>query len=134
MVYSKTPLLFLFFFNQLSSEEQLIYSVVLVSDVQQSGSVIHIYFQILLHYRLLQDVECSSPCHTVGPCHWSALYMVVCICSSQAPNVSFTTPGGNHKFVFYVCSYFVNRFICIIFLDYSCKWYYIIFIFPTLLF
>ena len=38
-------------------------------------SYIHMYiyififlFQILLHYRLLQDVEYSSLCYTVGPC------------------------------------------------------------------
>ena len=37
-------------------EEELIYNI---SDVQQSDSVIHIY-QILFHYRLLQDIEYIS--------------------------------------------------------------------------
>ena len=36
-------------------------------------------FQILFHYRLLQDIECSSLCYTVGSC-WSVLQVVVCIC------------------------------------------------------
>ena len=40
---------------------QLIYNVVLVSDVQQSDSVIHIHifivFQILFPYRSLQSIE-----------------------------------------------------------------------------
>ena len=43
-----------------------------VSGVQQSDSVlyIHIYilFQIIFHYKLLQDIEYSSLCYTVGPC------------------------------------------------------------------
>ena len=45
--------------------------MLLVSDVQQSGSVIHIHvsilFQILFPVRLLQDVEQSSLCCTGGP-------------------------------------------------------------------
>ena len=65
----------------------------LVSDVQQSDSAIHIYvyiyiyihthtyiyilFQILSHYRLLQDIEYSSLYYIVGPCCLSVLYIVV---------------------------------------------------------
>ena len=68
------------------NEVQLIYKVVLVSGVQQSDSVIHshvhththILFQILFHYRLLQDIEDSSLCYTVGPCLFYIQY--VCIC------------------------------------------------------
>ena len=30
--------------------------------------------------RLLQDIEYSSLCYTVGPCHLSILYTEVCIC------------------------------------------------------
>ena len=41
---------------------------------------IYILFQTLFHYRLLQDIEYSSPCYTVGPCCLSVLYIVVCIC------------------------------------------------------
>ena len=57
-------------------EVQLIYSVVLVSGIQQSDSVIYIDvdFQILFHYRLLQDNEFSSLCYTVGPC-WLSFYI-----------------------------------------------------------
>ena len=58
----------------------------LVSGIQQSDSVIHLYvytctflFNILFHYRLLQDNECSSLGYTVGPCWLSTIYMVVCI-------------------------------------------------------
>ena len=44
---------------------------------------IYIYlflFQILFHYRLLQDIEYSSLCYTVNSCCLSILYVVVCIC------------------------------------------------------
>ena len=60
----------------------------LVSAVQQSDSVIYtiyiiyniyISFQVTFHYRLLQDIEYSSLCYTVGPCCLSILYIVVCI-------------------------------------------------------
>ena len=48
----------------------MINNVVLVSGVQQSYSVIHIsvLFQILLPFRLLQNIGESSLCYTVGPC------------------------------------------------------------------
>ena len=46
------------------------YDVVLVSGIHQSASVIHIHisilFQILFSFRLLQSVEQSSLCSTVG--------------------------------------------------------------------
>ena len=65
-------------------EIYLIYNAVLVSNVQQSDSIIHKYtniflFYILLHYRLLQDIEYSSLCYIVGPCWLPILYIVVCI-------------------------------------------------------
>ena len=40
----------------------------------------YIPFQILYHYRLLQDIEYSSPCYAVGPCCISTSYIVVCTC------------------------------------------------------
>ena len=63
-------------------EIELIYNVVLVSGVQQSDSVIHIsiLLNILFHYGLLQDIECSSLCYMVGLYCLSILYIVVCIC------------------------------------------------------
>ena len=38
-----------------------------------------ILFQILFHYRLLQDTEYSSLCYTVGPCGLSIVDIIVCI-------------------------------------------------------
>ena len=54
--------LFSFFKKMCFVEDQLIYNIVLISDVQQSDS----YIYILFHYDLLSDSEYSS--HTVGPC------------------------------------------------------------------
>ena len=51
----------------------------LVSDVQQNDSVIYIFFQIIFHYRLLQDVEYSSLCYTVNSCCLSILCIIVFI-------------------------------------------------------
>ena len=58
-----------------------------ISAVQQSDSYIyiHILFHILFHYSLSQDIEYSSLCSTVGPCCWSSLYILVCICSPSLP-------------------------------------------------
>ena len=40
------------------------------------SKVIQLYiFQILFHFRLLQDIERSSMCHTVGPCWLSILFI-----------------------------------------------------------
>ena len=62
----------------------MIDNVVLVSGVQQSDSVTHIrvsiLFQILFPFRLLQNIEQSSLCYTVGPCLLSVLNIAVCTC------------------------------------------------------
>ena len=51
-----------FFFFLIFFGVYLSYNVVLVSAVQQSDLVIHIYilFHILFHYGLSQDIEYSS--------------------------------------------------------------------------
>ena len=65
---------------------ELISNVVLVSGVQQRDSVIHIHgcilFQILFLIRLLQNIEPSSLCYTVGPCWLSILNIAMCTCRS----------------------------------------------------
>ena len=67
-------------------------NVVLVSGVQQSDSVIHIHvsilFQILFPFRLLQNIEQSSLCYTVGHCWLYVLNIDVCTCQSQTPSLS----------------------------------------------
>ena len=48
----------------------------LISGVQHSASVIYVYFWILFSYRLLQDVEYSSLCSTVG-LFWLSVWHIV---------------------------------------------------------
>ena len=62
--------------------ETLIYNIVLISAIQQSDSVIHVYTffsKIIFHYGLSQNTEYSSLCYTVGPCCLSILYIVAYI-------------------------------------------------------
>ena len=74
---------------------------VLVSDVQQSYSVTHIYthsFSNSFHYKLLQDTEYNSMCYTVGPYWFSILYIAVCTCESQPSDLCLPSsfPFGCH--------------------------------------
>ena len=71
---------FAFFFFGIGIE--LIYSVVLISGVQPSDSVIHMFilFQILFPYRLSQKIRQSSLCYTVGPC-WLSISCIVLCCA-----------------------------------------------------
>ena len=59
----------------------MIYNVVLVSGVQQSDSVIHIHvsiiFQILLPFRLLQNIELYRRSLLVIYFKYSSVYMSV---------------------------------------------------------
>ena len=67
----------------------------LVSSIQQGDSVIHIHvfilFQILFLFRLLQNIEQSSLCYTVGPRWLSILNIAVCREQSQTPSLSLPT-------------------------------------------
>ena len=56
----------------------MINNVVLVSGVQQSDSVIHIHVSILFQilFPILQNIEQSSLCSTVGPC-WLSICLSV---------------------------------------------------------
>ena len=65
--------------------------MLLVSDVKQTDSVIHMHvsilFQINFPFRLLQNIKQHSLCYTVGPCWLSILNIAVCISQSQTPNL-----------------------------------------------
>ena len=62
---------------------------VLVSDVQQSDSVIHIHvsilFQILFPFRLLYKIEQSSLCYIVSPYWLSILNIAVVHVNPKLP-------------------------------------------------
>ena len=102
----------------------IVNNVVLVSGAQQSDSVTHIHisilFQIFFPFRLLQNIEQSSLCCTVGLCWLSILNIAVCTCQSRIPSLSLPTlPSLLVTIVcslsLWVCFCFVNKFICIIF-------------------
>ena len=63
-----------------------------------------ILFHTIFHCDLSQSIKKRSLFYTVGPC-LSILYVIVCICYSQVPNLSLPhpTPIGNHKSVLYIC-------------------------------
>ena len=68
---------------------ELINNVKIVSGVQQSDSVILIHgsilSQIFFPFRLLQNIEQSSQCYTVGPCWLSILNIIHA--NPKLPNV-----------------------------------------------
>ena len=69
----------------------LINSVVLVAGLQWSHWYTYyasVLLKILFTFRLLQSIEQSSTCYTVGPCWFSILNVTVCTCLSQTPNLS----------------------------------------------
>ena len=45
----------------------------------------YVHFFIFFHYDLLQDIEYSSLCYTIGSCYLSILYIIDGICWSQTP-------------------------------------------------
>ena len=57
--------------------DMLIYNLVLVSGVQQSDSVTHIFnlFQILFPYRLLQNIEYRRSCSVIYFLYWLCVYV-----------------------------------------------------------
>ena len=85
----------------------MIDNVVLVSDTHHSDSVIYIHISVLFlilfpFIWLLQNIEQSSLCHTVGPC-WSSDLIISSLCMS-IPNSKSVLPQpfpdpGNLKFI-----------------------------------
>ena len=67
-------------------------NVVLVSDIQQSDSVIlmhvSILFQTLFSFRCYKNIEQSFLCSTVGLCWLSILNTAVCTRQCQTPKLS----------------------------------------------
>ena len=112
----------------------------LVSGVPQSDLVIHthvsICFRILFPSRSLQSIEDSSLYYTIGPCWLSIFYIVVCVCSSQAPDLSlpiylfplvilnfvsdfyFGSPLKKNKFIYFPFDYAGSLLLCRLF--FSC--------------
>ena len=90
-------------------------------------------FQILSPFRLLQNSEWHSLCYTVGPWRSSILHteMYMSMPSSQCIPLPYLPPLKTISFFLclWICFCFVNKFICIIFLDSMYKRYHMIFVF-----
>ena len=73
----------------------MISNVVLVLGVQQSDSVLHIHVSVLLQivfpFWLLQNIEQSFLCYTVGPC-WLSILNIAAFMFLRVALVSVTTP------------------------------------------
>ena len=119
---------FVFFFLVYWSMVDLqCFYLLLYSKVIQLYTYIYLlfslFFQILFPYRSLQSIEQSSLCYTAVHYWLSVLYIAVCICQSQSPNLSFLAAllPYNQRFVFYICNSisFVDKYICTIFLQIS---------------
>ena len=93
-------------------EVQLIYNVILVSSVQPSDSVVQCVNMSIYLYFFLDSfhVEVITEHWVEFPVLYGrfllviCLYIAVCVCESQPPNLSLPPfPFGNPNFVFYVC-------------------------------
>ena len=85
----------------------------LLSAIQQSDSVIHVYILLNIHhYNLSQDIEYSSLCYTVGPYYLSILYVIVWSANPKLPiHLSPTSPP---PWQLQVC--FIRLWVCFYFL------------------
>ena len=57
----------------------------LVSGVPHTDLITLYFFQILFPYRLLQNIEYSSLCYTLGPCWLSILHSNLLFTKFQCP-------------------------------------------------
>ena len=73
----------------------------LISGVRQSDSATHIHvpilFQILFPFRLLQHIEESSLCSTIGPCWLFYIQCSVTDAEAEAPGV--WSSGANRRLI-----------------------------------
>ena len=95
--------------------DMLIYNLVLVSGVQQSDSVTHIFnlFQILFPYRLLQNIEYRRSCSVIYFLYWSYVYVHLKLLMYPCPQSSPMLTINLFQIV-RVCFCFVNKSICVI--------------------
>ena len=100
---------------------------------------IYILFKILFSCMLLQNIEYSSLCYTVGPSLLSILYTVVCICYSKILNLFplshlslLVTIGLFSISVSVFLPYKQIHFYHFFFLRSTYKWYLRIFVFLCL--
>ena len=71
---------------------------------------IYILFQILFHYRLLQDTEYCSLCYMVGPCH--LFYIQLCVYVN--PKLLILSPTPFPQWQLYVCFLCLWVYFCFV--------------------
>ena len=122
----------------------MLYSKFSFSSVQFSHSVVSDSSlpHGLQHARLPCPSPASGACSNSCPSSWWCqlrfslviYFTVVYICQSQSPSLSHPifSPLYPYGSSLHLCLYFclANKSICIIFLDSTYKWYYMIFGFP----
>ena len=122
----------------------MLYSKFSFSSVQFSHSVVSDSSlpHGLQHARLPCPSLASGACSNSCPSSWWCqlrfslviYFTVVYICQSQSPSLSHPifSPWYPYGSSLHLCLYFclANKSICIIFLDSTYKWYYMIFGFP----
>ena len=109
LAYKNTLINIYFFFLV---KVQLIYSVVLISAVQQSASVIHIYilfifFSIMVYHQLLNIAPCATQQNLV--IHPFYIYQFASSNShSISPSPLSPLPVGNHRSVLHNIYFFMS--------------------------
>ena len=113
----------------------MICNVVLISAVQQSGSLLHMYFlfHILFHCGLSKDIEYSSLCYTVGPNIIHSIYNSLHLLtpnSQSFPSLSHFPPWQPQvcSLCLWVCFCFIDIFTCVVFYLISFYYYFIYFL------
>ena len=113
----------------------------LITTVQQSDSVIHIYtciplLNILFHYGLSYDIEYNSLCYSRTFLFIYSIYKRLDLLTPTSQSTPLPTPSpplSKHQSVF-LCPWFhfclIDRFIWVILchiLDFTYKWYHMVF-------
>ena len=114
------------FFNLFFTEEQLNYNVVLITAMQQSDSVTHVYilfhiFSIMVYHRILNTVPCAIQQGLV--IHLFYIYQS----ASANPQIPIQASPthlllGNHQSIFYVSVLFHRQiFLCMTYFKLLCQ-------------
>ena len=99
-----------------------------------SGTIFFFLIYSLLHYGLLEDAEYSFPALYSGtllfiPSVENSLYLLIPNSQSILPHAPPLWQPEVCSLYLRVCFYFEDKFICVIFLDSTYKWYHMVFVF-----
>ena len=69
----------------------------MIQQLNTNNMYLYILYHILFHYGLLQDIEKSSLCYTVGPCYLSIVCVCVCVCVCVYSDLHLLIPETEGK-------------------------------------